>query len=649
MTTFRKLSNLMQNLFSMTLTENKNLPIGLDTNALQQLTSDLSEQQLLWLSGYFYGISQAQNRVIVPTISGNGYSSTATPSVSEAISTQIPASKVTILYGSQTGNSKKAANLAAESLKAAGSEVVVADMADYKVTQLKNEKLLLFVVATYGEGEPPAAAEDLHKFIFSSRAPKFTDTQFAVLALGDKSYVQFCQTGKDFDQQLEKLGAKRIAERVDCDVDWHDDADKWIKSVVEKLPKQAPLPSPKKGDNSNGASSNGNGHAYMTAAKIEKIKSKYDRKTPFEAEVLEKIQMNGRGSVKETWHVELSLAGSDLTYEAGDVLHLIPTNSERIVSNVLKASNLDPSVLVDFDGKNQDLGHVLLEKTELTVLSRDVVQKYYDLTKNEDLKKILDDNKKLQDYIYGRDIADLLIEFPPLGGTEGGLNPQALANILRKLPSRAYSIASSILAHEEEVHLTIGAVRYQSQGRKKEGVASSFLADRVAIGEKVKVFIEENEYFKLPKDPSVSTIMVGPGTGIAPFRAFVEERDAQGADGKNWLFFGNPNFTTDFLYQTEWQGYLKSGALNRLDLAFSRDQEQKVYVQHKLLQKSKDVFDWLQNGASFYVCGDKNRMAHDVENALVQIAKKEGGFSEEKAVEYVKELKKHRRYLEDVY
>jgi sulfite reductase (NADPH) flavoprotein alpha-component len=634
----------------MTLTENKNLPIGLDTNALQQLTSDLNEQQLVWLSGYFFGISQAQNKAM-PSINGNGngHAVTAIPSVSAAQVTQSLNHKVTILYGSQSGNSKKAANQTADALKAAGSEVVVADMSEYKPSQLKNEKLILAIVATYGEGEPPAAAEELHKFIFSSRAPKLPDTQFAVLALGDKSYVQFCQTGIDFDQQLEKLGAKRLAERVDCDVDWHDDADRWIKSVVSVVSKQA-----------TGGSSNGsqNGQMKATLSPVSSILSpKYDRKNPFEAEVLEKIQLNGRGSVKETWHVELSLADSGLTYQAGDALHIIPTNSERIVSDVLKASNLDPSVLVTFEPATTrnfengsqakplqlTFGEYLLEQAELTVLSREFMQRYYDFSKNEKLKAILDDPKAVQNYIYGRDVADLIVEFP------ANLDPQILANILRKLPSRAYSIASSLAAREEEVHLTVGAVRYASQGRKKEGVASSFLADRVALGEKVKIFVEENEYFKLPKDNSAPIIMVGPGTGIAPFRAFVEERDAMGADGKNWLFFGNPNFTTDFLYQTEWQSYMKSGALNRLDLAFSRDQEQKIYVQHKLLQKSKEIFDWIQNGAYFYVCGDKNRMAKDVEQALIQIAKKEGGFSDEKAVDCVKDLKKQRRYLEDVY
>lgn len=620
----------------MAVLQNSTLPIESGDNKLEQIIATYDDRQLLWLSGYLYGLAQQKtdNRVSSDVVYR---SPVGTPSVTTGTNGNVAIAakptKVTILYGSQSGNSKKAANQAADALKAAGSEVVVADMSEYKPAQLKNEKLLLFVVATYGEGEPPAAAEELHKFIFSSRAPKLSaDTQFAVLALGDKSYLQYCQTGKDFDQQLEKLGATRIADRVDCDVDWHDDAEKWIKTVVEKLPKPT-----------NGVASNGNGQSYVTATKSEAPVSKYDRKNPFEAEVLEKIQLNGRGSVKETWHVELSLEGSDLVYEPGDALNVFATNSERLVADVLKTSKLDPSVLVDFGGEKQKLGDVLLQKAELSVLTRDVLQKYYEFTKNDKLKALLADPKALQTYAYGRDVADLFVDFP------ADVPPQYFADFLRKMPARAYSIASSLAAHEDEVHLTVGAVRYNFRGRKKEGVASSFLADRVAIGEKVKVFVEKNEFFKLPKDPSADIIMVGPGTGIAPFRAFVEERAETGATGKNWLFFGNPNFTTDFLYQTEWQQYLKKGVLDRLDLAFSRDQKNKIYVQDRLLQKSKGIFERLQNGAYFYVCGDKNRMAKDVEEALVQIAIKEGGYSEEKAVDCVKDLKKQRRYLEDVY
>ena len=618
----------------MPVLQNSTLPIESADNKLEQIIATYDDRQLLWLSGYLYGLAQAKSGSAVP--SNVVYRSPVdTPSGATASNGNgaVKPSKVTILYGSQSGNSKKAANQTADALKAAGSEVVVADMSEYKPAQLKNEKLLLFVVATYGEGEPPAAAEELHKFIFSSRAPKLSaDTQFAVLALGDKSYLQYCQTGKDFDQQLEKLGAKRLSERVDCDVDWQDDAEKWIKTVVEKLPKPT-----------NGAVSNSNGQSYVTAIKPAVAVSKYDRKNPFEAEILEKIQLNGRGSVKETWHVELSLADSDLVYEPGDALNVFATNSERLVADVLKTSKLDPSVLVDFGGEKQKLGDVLLQKAELSVLTRDVLQKYFDFTKNDKLKALLADPKALQAYTYGRDVADLFVDFP------ADVPPQYFADFLRKMPARAYSIASSLAAHEDEVHLTVGAMRYNFRGRKKEGVASSFLADRVSIGESVKVFVEKNEYFKLPNDPSADIIMVGPGTGIAPFRAFVEERAETGASGKNWLFFGNPNFTTDFLYQTEWQQYLKKGGLDRLDLAFSRDQKNKIYVQDRLLQKSKGIFEKLQNGAHFYVCGDKNKMAGDVERTLIKIVIKEGGFSEGKATEFIKDLKKKRQYLEDVY
>lgn len=611
-------------------TENFILPIGFDTKSLQQMTESLDDKQLLWLSGYLYGLSAAKSQIGTAT----PQTFTATPSVIQLQNNNLVTEKqkVTILYGTQSGNAKKAAQKTAESLKTKGLDIQTLDMSEYKPTKLKDEKILLVVVSTYGEGEPPAAAEDLHRFVFGSRAPKLPDLQFSVLALGDTSYTLFCQTGKDFDQQLEKLGAKRLANRVDCDVDWHDAADTWIENIISNLPKPAQA-----------TAQNGAAHLKTTSSVAQK--PQYDRKNPFEAEILEKIQLNGRGSTRETWHVEFLLEGSGLTYQAGDVLHILPNNSERLVSEVLKVSKIDPSVTIELDGEKLPFGTALLQKFELSVLTRDVLQRYYDFSKNEKLKNILADAKALQQFIYGRDVVDMLSAFP----TEGGVTAEILTKILRKLPSRAYSIASSLAAHPDEVHLTVGAVRYEAFGRKKQGVASTFLADRVHVGEKVKVFIEENEFFKLPKDASTPIIMVGAGTGIAPFRAFVEERTEQGADGKSWLFFGNPHFKTDFLYQTEWQQYLKNGNLSRLDVAFSRDQKEKIYVQHKLLKHSKQVFEWLQNGAHFYVCGDKNKMAGDVENALIQIVAQEGGLSHEKALEHIKALKKQRRYLEDVY
>ena len=627
----------------MNNSDNPLLPAGLNEQTLDNLTANLSDRQLLWLSGYMYGLSKGQN---APSISANQPAAiqNGTPQYSAQIAPQLNVSavqeavKLTILYGSQTGNCKKAATMTAAKAAARGIESKIIDMAEYAPKNLKDERHLLVVVSTYGEGEPPAAAEELHGFLFGNRAPKLPELQFSVLALGDKSYTQYCQTGVDFDEKLEKLGGKRLVFRMDCDVDWHDDGEKWADLIVEKLAISVGANVPQL--QAVGQNYNGNGTAFMKP-QIETPKVIFDRKKTFHAPILEKIQLNGRGSTKETWHVELSLEGSGLTYEVGDALAVIPQNSERLVSEVLKATKLDPSVSVSFDGQNSSLGEILMEKAELSVLNRDVLNRYYEWAKNDNLKQIISDPKAIQNYVYGRDLVDLVTEFPI------ELTPQYLADFLRKMPSRAYSIASSLEAHPEEVHLTVGAVRYQANGRKKEGVASTFLADRTY--ETVKVFVEQNEFFKLPKDSKTDIIMVGPGTGIAPFRAFVEERAETNASGKNWLIFGNPHFETDFLYQTEWQQYLKKGILSRLDVAFSRDQAEKIYVQHRILQKSKQIFDWLESGATFYVCGDKTRMASDVERALVAVAEKEGRLSNEKAVEYIKGLKKSRRYLEDVY
>ena len=601
------------------------LPIGLDTQVLNDLFIRYDDKQLLWLSGYLYGLSVAKNT------SGVGSDVQIAPSA-KGIGIAEKLQPVTILYGSQTGNTKKAAQKASEQIKEKGFEVTVMDMAEYPTKKLKDEKLLFIVVSTYGEGEPPAAAEELHKFIFSSRAPKLPDTKFAVLALGDSSYVEFCKTGVDFDTKLEALGAKRLTARVDCDVDWDDKADEWIEAVLNNLE------IPKSGSNGYVGTGLSNGVVKTLEKKVE-----YTRKNPFSAEILEKIQLNGRGSAKETWHLELSLADSGIVYTPGDALHILPTNSERIVAEVLKVTQLDPTTVVEWESGTSTLGEVLLNKVELSVITRDVLQKYSDISKNETLKNIIGDTKKLHEYVYGRDVVDILNEFPTK------LTAQTLLSCLKKMPSRAYSIASSLAAHNDEVHLTVGAVRYEKYGRAKQGVASSFLADRKNIGDSVNVFLETNEFFKLPKDNKTDILMVGPGTGIAPFRAFVEERAEIGAEGKNWLIFGNPHFTTDFLYQTEWQNYLKKGVLTRLDLAFSRDQAEKIYVQHRLLQKSKQVWEWINNGTTLYVCGDKNKMASDVEHAFISIAQKEGSLTQEKATEFVKNLKKTRKYLEDVY
>ncbi len=358
---------------------------------------------------------------------------------------------------------------------------------------------------------------------------------------------------------------------------------------------------------------------------------------------MEKIQLNGRGSDKETWHIELSLEGAGLTYEAGDALGIWPDNPDRLVGEVLRKTGFDASGTIDFAGETLSLGETLKTRVELTSLSREVLERHAAAGQFEKLNNLLADANALQEYLWGRDVVDLLDEFPH------SYSPGEFVGILRKLQPRLYSIASGAAAYPDEVHLTVGAVRYQTGQRKKEGAASTFLADRLAVGDKVRVFIDRNDYFKLPEDGNTPIIMIGPGTGIAPFRGFLQDRIERGDTGANWLFFGNPHFTTDFLYQTEWQKALKKGQLQRLNVAFSRDQKEKIYVQHKLLEKGEKVFEWLERGAVVFVCGDKNRMAPDVRAAFKTILREHGGVSAEEAEQQFKKLVKARRFLEDVY
>lgn len=600
------------------------LPPSLDEATLQQLTASLTPQQLVWLSGYFYG-QATSGAAGTSAASAAAPNAVAAPSVAPA-----PAEKLTILYGSHTGNGKKIAEQAAEAAAARGLKAEVRDMNDYPGRQLAQEQNLLVVVSTHGEGEPPISAEELHQFIGGPRAPKLPNLKFSVLALGDTSYLHFCQTGKDFDERLAKLGGTRLLERIDADVAYKPAAAHWIAATLDKLTAASPAPAA----------------TTSPAAVVDEAPpiSQFSSENPWPAKILESIQLNGRGSDKETYHIELDLAGSGLSYAPGDALAVVPVNHHPLVEEVLRAGRLSDTAPVLLGTESLPLAAALASRRELTVLTRDVLERYAALAPHAELQGLLGDNARLQPYLYGRDVADLLTDFPT-----DQLTPQLLADTLRPLPTRAYSIASSLLAHPDEVHLTVGAVRYEAFGRRKHGVCSSFLADRVAVGDEVRVFVERNEYFKLPHDQATDIIMVGAGTGIAPFRAFVEERAELGASGRNWLLFGNPHFTTDFLYQAEWQQQLKRGGLAKLDVAFSRDQAEKVYVQDRLLENSRDVFGWLENGAQFYVCGDKARLGQAVQTALTQVVQKEAGLSPDEAAAYVKNLRKQRRYLEDVY
>ncbi|WP_251553715.1 assimilatory sulfite reductase (NADPH) flavoprotein subunit [Neobacillus muris] len=582
---------------------------------LNRLLPTLTDSQKLWLSGYL-AASQFTSVQVTP----------GTPAA--AISRE-----VTILYGSQTGNSQRLAKQAAKTLEGNGFQAAVSSMSDFKPNNLKKVKNLLVIVSTHGEGDPPDNAITFHEFLFSKRAPKLDDLLFSVLALGDSSYEFFCQTGKDFDSRLEELGGTRLYPRFDCDVDYDEPAAEWLEGVLGSLKE------------SEGTRDD---RALVTGPPQPAAESAYSRTNPFKAEVLENINLNGRGSNKETRHLELSLEGSGLTFEPGDSLGIYPENDPELVAQLLAELPWKPedSVIINKQGEVLSLKEALTSYYEITVLTKPLLEKVSQLTKKEGLKELLasEHSEPIKRYLSGRDLLDLVRDY----GTWGE-SAQEFVSILRKIPARLYSISSSLTANPEEVHLTIGAVRYQAHGRQRKGVCSTLTAERLQLGDKVPVFIQHNENFKLPNNPAAPIIMIGPGTGVAPFRSFMQEREETGAPGKSWLFFGDQHFRTDFLYQIEWQKWLKEGILTKMDVAFSRDAAEKVYVQHRLLEHSKELFEWLQEGAYVYICGDEKNMAHDVHQTLIAIIEQEGKMSQEQAETYIAELQQQKRYQRDVY
>ncbi|MCY8008074.1 assimilatory sulfite reductase (NADPH) flavoprotein subunit [Bacillus haynesii] len=592
---------------------------------LNRLLPTLTASQKAWLSGYLAAVQTADAAAALETL----------PAEAPAASTAQPVSKeVTILFGSQTGNAQGLAENAAKKLTERGFQVTVSAMSDFKPNQLKKLKNLLIVVSTHGEGDPPDNALSFHEFLHGRRAPKLDDLRYSVLALGDTSYEFFCQTGKEFDQRLGELGGTRLHPRVDCDLDYDEPAATWLDGVISSLNE----------GQEQGASSAPAQTAAPQAAGGETV---YSRKNPFRAEVLENLNLNGRGSNKETRHLELSLEGSGLTYEPGDALGIFPENDPELVDMLLAELKWDPNVTITVDqGENLSLKEALTSHFEITVLTKKFIQQAAELIGNEKLRELAapENADQLKAYIAGRDLIDFVRDFGPIAAA-----PQEFVSILRKIPPRLYSIASSFAANPDEVHLTIGAVRYNTHGRDRKGVCSVLCAERLQSGDTLPVFIQPNKNFKLPENPEAPIIMVGPGTGVAPFRSFMQEREETGAPGKSWMFFGDQHFVTDFLYQTEWQKWLRDGVLTKMDVAFSRDTEEKVYVQHRMLEHSKELFEWLEEGAAFYVCGDKNNMAKDVQNALLEIIEKEGGKSREEAEAYLAEMKKQKRYQRDVY
>ncbi|GAB1305836.1 assimilatory sulfite reductase (NADPH) flavoprotein subunit [Bacillus altitudinis] len=586
---------------------------------LNQLLPTLTEQQKIWLTGYLS--AQA-------TLAG---SEVVAPAPSAAASVQPVSKDVTVLYGSQTGNSEGLAKKTAQHLEDKGFQVTLSSMSDFKPNNLKKINNLLVIVSTHGEGDPPDNALSFHEYVHGRRAPKLDHLSFSVLSLGDSSYEFFCQTGKEFDERFKELGGTRLFDRVDCDLDYDEPFSEWLQGVASSLSEGEAVSIPQE-----------------SAGVNNQAVSEYSRTNPFYAEVLENINLNGRGSNKETRHLELSLEGSGLVYEPGDSLGIYPTNNPALVDELIQTCgwNAEESVTVHKNGDTLPLKEALTSHFEITVLTKPLLQKIAALTKSESLHALLEEGneEKLKEYIAGRDLVDAARDFGPFEGTAA-----EFTSILRKIPARLYSIASSLKANDEEVHLTIGAVRYDAHGRERQGVCSILCAERLQPGDTLPVYIQHNQNFKLPQDPDTPIIMVGPGTGIAPFRSFMQEREEMGAKGKSWLFFGDQHFVTDFLYQTEWQKWLKDGVLTKMDVAFSRDTEEKVYVQHQMKKQSKELFEWLEQGAYVYICGDEKHMAHDVHNTLLSIIQEEGAMSKEKAESYLANLQQQKRYQRDVY
>jgi sulfite reductase (NADPH) flavoprotein alpha-component len=593
-----------------------NVAVGLNDPqwlAINQVTAALNPSQLNWLSGYFAGLAQSSQGQVLP------------------VQQTAVAKSLTILFGSQTGNAKLVATELKAKLEANNIATTLVSMADYKAKQLKSESHIVAIVSTHGEGDAPDDAVELHAFLASKKAPKLPNLHFAVLGLGDSSYEFFCQTGKDFDQRLADLGAKRILDRLDCDVDYEASVNVWSDALMAKIADEMVQAEA--------------GHSQLTTIASESTLNvvEYNKKFPFKASLLVSQKITGRDSVKDIRHIEVSLQDSGIQYQAGDALGVWFNNDAQLVEELLELLAIDKNESIKLAEQSLTIFDALIEKLELTLSYPTFAKAYNEYAASDELAAKLEDKAVLRVYLAERQIIDVVRDYP------AKLSAQQLVDALRPMAPRLYSIASSQAEVEDEVHLTVAVVEYDAHGYRHQGGASGFLAKRLEEGGEVRVFVEKNDNFRLPENPDTPVIMIGPGTGIAPFRAFMQQREADEAQGKNWLFFGNPNYTQDFLYQVEWQRFVKDGVVDKVSLAFSRDQEEKVYVQHRLLEQGAEVYQWLQDGAHIYVCGDADHMAKDVNDALMSIVQLHGDKNTEQAEQYIMELRRAKRYQKDVY
>ena len=583
-------------------------PIPADLTAA---LDSLSPLQLAWLSGYCWARADGG---ALPTVAATDATSAASAEPAP------PPLAVTVLSASQTGHAREVADKLHAALAEQGINAKRISAADYKPKTIADEQVLLLVTSTQGEGEPPEEALSLHRLLFGKKAPPLPALRFAVCGLGDSSYPDFCQAGKDFDARLAELGGERLAPRADCDVDYQATAAAWIADLVPRLAALQPA-APR-----------------TPTAAAPATPAAYDRDHPFTAPLLARQKITGRHSTKDVRHIELDLAGSGINYQAGDALGVWCENDPARVDAILAALKLDGVTVID--GKT--LREQLIREREISQNTPQFVQGYAALAKSADLDAEIATHGAAP-YAANTPLDAIVARYP------AAITAEQLLTLLRPLTPRLYSIASAPEEVGEEVHLTVGVLHYEHDGKAYSGAASGYLGERLPEDGAARVFVEPNPNFRLPDDPQAAIIMIGNGTGIAPFRAFMQARVAREAPGKNWLVFGNPHFTEDFLYQTEWQGWQKDGFLHRYSLAWSRDQAEKVYVQDKLREEAANVWQWLQNGAHVYICGDAARMAKDVERALLDIIAGEGGMHADDAEEYLDELRQTRRYQRDVY
>lgn len=619
-----------------------NTPFNEEQLALiNQLLPMLTPEQQHWLSGYLLNpatTSVSDNKTDIQEneagITETETSTSTDQSVSEPVSASTEPLDVHVLYGTETGNAEEIAETFETKLKSQNLNVHLWDMDDFPRDSLPEVEHLFIICSTQGVGEPPINALDLYDYLHGDDAPQLDQVNFAVLALGDQDFPDFCQAGKDFDHILGQLGANRVADRVDCDFDYEETAEQWITNMLELLTQ---------------ASSNTNEETPSVENEdvtIEEPQAPYSKSNPFQAEVLKNTILTQPEASREVRHLEISLEGYREAYEPGDSLVVIPQNDPVLVNQLIDALNWDAETPIQMNDSDsmRSLKEALTHDFEIAKLTPVLMKNAAELLGNPMLNANIQKSEWVQNYIYGKDVIDLIRDFTPVA-----LEPNMLPQLLRKLPPREYSIASSNKVNPNSVHITVRVVKYEAHRRERFGVCSVQLADRTSVGDKLSVYLKKNPNFKFPYDTETPVIMIGAGTGIAPYRAYLQERAYLNIKGEQWLIFGNQNYHHDFLYKDDLEQWLEEGVLSKLDLAFSRETENKIYVQHRIEENSAEFYKWIQAGATIYLCGNKDEMASGVHESLIKVLIKEGNLDETEAEAYLTEMIKNQRYQRDVY